>query len=93
MSPKKTAIALVPKRGTAHQPTLGRNLFFNRSPIIDRAKRIFAYQLDFLPFSEKENSIARAPLDQVMLPAILGSLDPLSLSGGREAFVYARPSA
>lgn len=65
---------------------LGEDLFLNRSPIIDREWRIFAYQLDFLTARETNIGVYWDRLDPSLLALALDSTDPLTLTDGRPGF-------
>lgn len=69
------------------EPRLGENLFFNRSPILDRKKAISAYRLDFLQLNGDDGCVHQDALDGVLLPMILDSAGPHALADDRTAFL------
>lgn len=66
-----------------------REIFVNRSPILDRTKRIWAYQLDFLTIVDGDGTPRWRRADGSLLPKALDWLESRSLVSDRMAFVRA----
>ena len=66
---------------------LGRDLFVNRSLVLDSGRSISAYRLSFLMVPPHADSGAVAKPDLQHLTSILESIDPDIIAGDRAAFV------
>lgn len=68
-------------------PELGRDVFVNRSLILDSGRIISAYRLSFLMVPSDADSGAVVKPDLQHLTSILESIDPDIIAGDRTAFV------